>query len=370
MQQTDRFLGFADQQLSELCRTSPLRQLALYLSRSMEAQGPSLELVSQWPKGERQLPPADEDPDLRRPVNERRWYPLQDGTVILGALRAELDPSQAWSQELDQRLRSCADAVSHALNLDLECLRLRQELLAQRENTRTLVHQLRNPLAALRTYAKLLLRRMEPDNELRDLVEGMLSEQTQLNRYVNVLEGLGRDVLPEVADPDPTSPLLLPPVPSPERLPLSEHLQPLLERAEATASLQNRRWSGPEQWPDWTLAVQATGAAAILEIVANLIENAFRYSPAGCQIGLSMLEDGLCVWDEGPAIAPSEHDLIFQRGVRGAASRELSGSGLGLALARDLAIRHGGSLDLEICPAAISRSLPDSGNAFRLRWPT
>ena len=367
MQQTDRFLGFADQQLSELCRTSPLRQLALYLSRSIEAQGPSLELVSQWPKGDRQLPPADKDPDLRRPVDERRWYPLQDGTVILGALRAELDPSQDWSQDLDQRLRSCADAVSHALNLDLECLRLRQELLEQREHTRTLVHQLRNPLAALRTYAKLLLRRMEPDNEHRDLVEGMLSEQTQLNRYVNVLESLGRDVLPKAADS--TSPLLLPPVPSPERLPLSEHLKPLLERAEATASLQDRHWSGPEHWPQWTLALNATAATAILEIVANLIENAFRYSPAGCRIGLLVLQDGLCVWDEGPAIAPAEHDRIFQRGVRGAASRELSGSGLGLALARDLAERHGGSLDLEIHPAAISPSLPDSGNAFRLRWP-
>ena len=366
MQLTDRFLGFADQQLSELCATSQLRQIALYLSRSVETQGPSLELVSQWPKGERQLPSAEMDPDLRRPAQERRWYPLQGGPVILGAVRAEIDPSQSWSEELDQRLRSCADALSHSLNLDLECLRLRQELLEQREHTRTLVHQLRNPLAALRTYAKLLLRRLEPDSDHRVLVEGMLSEQTQLNRYVNVLEGLGRDALPEATDP--TSPLLLPPVPSPESLPLSKHLQPLIDRAEATASLQDRHWSGPEQWPEWTRAVKATDATAILEIVANLLENAFRYSPQGSSIGLTMLEEGLCVWDAGPAIASVERERIFQRGERGLASRERSGSGLGLALARDLAERHGGSLELEIHPARLASLLPDSGNAFLLRW--
>ena len=39
-----------------------------------------------------------------------------------------------------------------------------------------------------------------------------------------------------------------------------------------------------------------------MEIVANLLENAFRYSPAGQSIGLNLLDDGLAVWDSGPPI--------------------------------------------------------------------
>ena len=108
----------------------------------------------------------------------------------------------------------------------------------------------------------------------------------------------------------------------------------------------------------------------MLEIVANLMENAFRYSPPGSAVGLSLLEDGLCVWDTGPSIDVNEREQIFQRGVRGSAGRDRPGTGLGLALARDLARQHGGSLELVIQPSTIESSMPCAGNAFHLRWPT
>ena len=86
---TDRFLGFSDRLLSALCQKTSLRQLALYLSRPEKDPGPALELVRQWPRGDLQLPAVERDPDLRLPSPDRRWYPLQDGSLILGALRAE-----------------------------------------------------------------------------------------------------------------------------------------------------------------------------------------------------------------------------------------------------------------------------------------
>jgi signal transduction histidine kinase len=79
-----------------------------------------------------------------------------------------------------------------------------------------------------------------------------------------------------------TEPLLLPPsLDGPARQPLAEGLTPLLERAAATASLQGRPWQGPEQLPSWHGA-----GGAVAEVLANLLENAFRYSPNEARIGL------------------------------------------------------------------------------------
>ena len=54
-----------------------------------------------------------------------------------------------------------------------------------------LVHQLRNRLAALRTFGQLRWRRLEADPRNRPLVEGLLAEERQLNRYVDALAALG-----------------------------------------------------------------------------------------------------------------------------------------------------------------------------------
>ncbi len=155
MQLTDRFFDFTDQQLADLTAKEGIQHLGLYVSAPPNQQGPPLLLIRQWSINERSLPPADADPNLRLPHQGRRWYPLQDAGLILGALRADLDPQQSWTLTLDQRMRRSAAAISHALGRDLECLQLRQELSQQNDQLRTLVHQLRNPLAALRTYAQL-----------------------------------------------------------------------------------------------------------------------------------------------------------------------------------------------------------------------
>ena len=144
-------------------------------------------------------------------------------------------------------------------------------------------------------------------------------------------------------------------------------LMPLLERAEATASLQGRPWQGPQQWPQWI--DQPSQDGTIAEIVANLLENAFRYSPAGCTVGLCLLPNGLCVWDNGPPIPTEERDLIFEQGERGSTGQDRPGTGLGLALARSLAERLGRRLSLCVEPSTIAPDLPTEGNAFVLSWP-
>ena len=143
-------------------------------------------------------------------------------------------------------------------------------------------------------------------------------------------------------------------------------LMPLLERAEATANLQGRPWRGPDLWPQWI--DQPSQDATIAEIVANLLENAFRYSPASCIVGLCLLPGGLCVWDSGPPIPLEERDLIFERGARGSTGQDRAGTGLGLALARSLAEQLGSKLTLCVEPSTIAPDLPAQGNAFVLSW--
>ncbi|MFS6826418.1 ATP-binding protein [Cyanobium sp. ATX-6F1] len=64
-----------------------------------------------------------------------------------------------------------------------------------------------------------------------------------------------------------------------------------------------------------------------------------------------------------------EREAIFGRGVRGARGNGSSGTGLGLALARDLARSLGGDLQLVVPPAALDPALPAEGNAFTLELP-
>ncbi len=94
-------------------------------------------------------------------------------------------------------------------------------------------------------------------------------------------------------------------------------------------------------------------------LVTNLLDNAFKYVPEGGRITLR-IEPGpvLVVTDDGPGIPPAQSDRIFDRFYRGSANDGGStGSGLGLALAKAIAERHG--LTIALIPA-------DRGATFRI----
>ena len=77
-----------------------------------------------------------------------------------------------------------------------------------------------------------------------------------------------------------------------------------------------------------------------------------------------MIEKGICIWDAGNPIKEEEREKIFEKGFRGESGSKMSGSGIGLALARDLARQLGGDLKLVVNPSEFKNSLPESGNAF------
>jgi two-component system OmpR family sensor kinase len=104
---------------------------------------------------------------------------------------------------------------------------------------------------------------------------------------------------------------------------------------------------------------------AFLQVGAILLDNARKYAPDESIIVVVLNREGddavLTVTDRGPGIAPEHHERIFERFYRVDASRTTRGAGLGLAIARDIVERHGGTL-------AVS-SVPGHGATFTVRIP-
>jgi len=365
---SERFSSLLIHQLGQFVDSPEIRSLVVYVTHQPPQGPPTLLPVGQWPVDGRRLPAVEQDSRLRQPADERRWLPLRHRQRLLGALQVESAGGE-WPDPLRQRLQSVALCLTEALLLDLERQRLAARLEDQEQQLRLLVHQLRNPLTALRTFAQLLQRRLGPRSEHHELVDGLLAEERQLQRYVEAISDLVGSEAP-AAMPAAPQPLLLPPLLSgPEGQPLAEPLLPLLQRAAASAALGHRPWRAPAQLPAWR-----GDSGAVAEILANLLENAFRYSAPQAPVGLHLDPDSsgglrLSVWDGGPEIPESERERIFERGQRGSTGQHRPGTGLGLALARDLARGLGGELELLVPPRRIAPDLPAQGNAFRLHLP-
>ncbi len=92
---------------------------------------------------------------------------------------------------------------------------------------------------------------------------------------------------------------------------------------------------------------------ALATLLANLLGNAIKYTPAGGQVALTVESSAggaaLCIEDSGPGIPEGERERVFDRFYRRAGSGA-TGSGLGLAIARDIAARHGARIDLATSP--------------------
>ena len=102
------------------------------------------------------------------------------------------------------------------------------------------------------------------------------------------------------------------------------------------------------------------------QLLANLIDNAVKYSPADEEVTVSAYARNgnviVDVTDRGPGIDGDEHALIFEKfGRARGATPSMPGTGLGLFIARSIAEAHGGSLAV--------RSEPRQGSTFTLRLP-
>ncbi|MDE2595239.1 MAG: HAMP domain-containing histidine kinase [Sphingomonadales bacterium] len=228
--------------------------------------------------------------------------------------------------------RSARDEIGELTRHSAEALdRLKRLVVTHRETSDQIAHELRTPLMHLDTRLVRALK-AAPDDAARTT---LADARTEIRHIVALLESLLDIATSEARRGDRRG---LSPV----------NLSLLAERigdlyADSAEESGHRFVVAIE--PGVTLDGEEM---QLTRLITNLLDNAFKYVPAGCTVKLAV-EHGprLTVSDDGPGIAPDDRARIFDRFQRGARSPgEGQGAGLGLALAKAIAGRHGLGLSL------------------------
>jgi len=346
--------------------------------------------------------------ELALPMPQRMMVPLIHEESMLGVLvTARAD--RPWAESEQAQIERIARTLAAACILDRRAAwtdhnlhQLEQLQAQQHELFDNLLHQFRNPLMALRTFGKVLLKRLAPNNKSRDLAEGIIREsehlQELLNRFeqvvdlrpVGLLGGEAIDTYPEPpwanqsgslsSDTSPMPLLLGGNALAPSHLELLpcailDVLQPVLNSAQAIA--QYRQIQLLALIPNHLPSIQAD-PRALREALNNLVDNALKYTPSGGKVevlaGLQRQRSaerlqGIAIIDNGPGIPSGDQNRLFERHFRGVqADSDIPGTGLGLAISHDLVQQMRGEVEV-FSPAGISGLLPgeedgDRGTAF------
>lgn len=263
------------------------------------------------------------------------WLGLVRGLRPLARLRrsvaqrspSDLSPIDTSTVQVEVR------PVIEALNQHTSRL---ERLLSSRQRLITdASHQMRTPLAEMRTQIEYSLRQDRPElaqQTLRDI----LSDVERLSRLMSQL------LLQASSDPDGLAASRRDVV---DVVELAR--QTALEHVDAA-----RKKSidlGFEEPPEPTRV--AGNGLLLRELIANLIDNAILYGHEGGNVNVRVaLADGVVieVEDDGPGIAPAEAEQVFERFYRSpdAIARGKSGSGLGLAIVQDIARAHRGRVEM------------------------
>ena len=337
MQLSNNFEELVLTQLESFGCFMGVRHLVVYLASAKKGEKASFELLGQWPENERSLKPIADDPELKVSSPSRRWYPIQDKDILIGVIRVETDfKSGEWPLILDSRLKALSVSLSKSFSIEIDRQKNDEEINYLRSQVGFIIHQLRNPLAALRTYAKLLIKKLGPESDALEIIESMLIEQKQINEYIGSFEKLNKPI--QIPIDMGEERLLLPPnLNIIEKITIKDLLTPILERGKANAILQNKIWNQSSEWPNWSTREISSKFRVIAEIVANLLENACKYTEENALIGIFLLNSGIIVFDNGNKISSEEGEKIFRKGYRGISSKNKDGTGVGLFLARKLA---------------------------------
>lgn len=208
--------------------------------------------------------------------------------------------------------------------------RLRAALERERAFADNAAHELRTPLAALKTRAQLVSRALAGDPARQQTARALVEAVDRATGVINHLLLINRLQASE---------------PRSERTDMSRLVEQVA-RELAPAALQKDQRIGVDIAPG--LAVPGH-PDAIAMAVRNGIDNAIRYTQAGGTIAVALRRDAagrvlLRIVDDGPGIPEADLERATQRFVR--LNDEQPGSGLGLSIVRQVAAQHGGTLRL------------------------
>jgi len=274
---------------------------------------------------------GDSGEPLRRMVDALRHVEVSDMNAHIAA------------ESVSPELRPLLEAITDMLD------RLEAAYAAQAKFVSDASHELRTPIAVIQGYANLLSRWGSEDPEtLKESIEAIRSEAEAMKQMVNQLLFLARgdnDTLQlEFERVDL--------VPIAEEV-LREVLMVEEEQDDPDGAEKPARHEIEAFFPEEGVFVSAD-ATLIKQLIRILADNSLKYTPAGGIIRLSVAADTgngralVMVQDEGQGIPEEYLPRIFDRFVRAdeARTRNTGGSGLGLSIAKQIADRHGGSIEV------------------------
>jgi signal transduction histidine kinase len=214
--------------------------------------------------------------------------------------------------------------------------RLEQSFQEQERFIANAAHELKTPLALARAR-----------------IEAGLDCEEDRTRLLHDLDSMSRQVqqllqLAQVADPQALRKSRVRPLEVAREV--LDHLAFKAHRLDITLHLQE---------PDGEVQIEAD-PGALFVLLKNLVENALDFSPPGSDVKVRLEVTGMSVDDHGPGVPAENRAQVFERFWR-APGQARAGSGLGLALVREIALAHGWTAS---CGAA-----GGGGASFTVRWP-
>ena len=212
-------------------------------------------------------------------------------------------------------------------------------------------HELRTPVAVMRTRAELSLRKARSTDEYRDVIAEVLAELEKTSGLIEQLMFLAR------ADSGAETPHFA-----------ATNVTEVLREAchQGSALAEAKQIAFEQNISTDSLWIQGD-ASSLRRLFLILIDNAVKYTPASGQIEVSLQRnDGFAiaeVRDTGIGIAEADLPNVFERFYRAdkARTRELGGVGLGLSIGRWIAEVHAGTIEVH--------SSPGHGSTFQIRLP-
>ena len=260
------------------------------------------------------------------------WAGIRAGLAPLARLTAQVenrapnDLAPLEPKSAPQEVRALAAALNQLLGA------VQEGVVAQRRFLANAAHQLRTPLAGLKSQTELALQ-SNRDPALAARLERVHESAVRSAHLVHQIMALAR------AEPEAAGAL--------QRAPLDlRALAAGVAAEQVPRALQAGVDLGFDASSEPAAPVMVLGNEALLrEAVLNLVDNAIRYAGAGAEITLAVRVREQRAWlevsDNGGGVPPDQLDAIFDRFRR--ATHEGTGCGLGLAIVREIATRHGGT---------------------------
>jgi signal transduction histidine kinase len=274
------------------------------------------------------------------------WYLSRRITRPVLALSAAADEVARGRYDVEVPHVRSGDEIGHLADRFRDmAARLSEAEQQERNFLMTVSHELKTPLTAIRGHVEALREGIADDPGLREASLTVIAgESARLERLVGDVLDLAKleahrfTVLHEEVD-----------------------MERLCDLAYAAFGEEARRRGIDYRRTFEAAPTIVSDGDRVLQIISNLLTNAFRWTPDGGSVELELAaENGtvsVAVDDTGPGISVQERERIF----RPFWSRDDSGTGLGLAIARELAVALGGRIELD--------SMPGEGSRFELVLP-